>query len=783
MNDFGELSEAGSVLSKTEMRERRKKRGKCESCGTKCFEKHLFKTIPITITDKVLDGRCLRCYPLSTSSRDDMQRSQSMKSMKKSSGMSKRMGKFFRTSSEKGHDVFRTNSGDRKEFYRTNSDFDNSSLNNSVNNSSLSLGSDQAICNRRASERILTASGFAGDTAIPTRITYPELVLEEEEGGASSEALQKTATSTSTKPKRVTNSDMYSQAIAAAAGLQLQHNYRSRKSTGSASGSEVGSGQEESVSAVTLSTLPMATSAPTTNGGFISSSAHKYDANDLHRKDLDVKESLRLRAREQSFQLDERIDKKLRNARMSARAPQSATVQPIIDKHAHKLVSNPDDDQILGKMEEESCTYMDILDIATLHPLRLRVQQKAIRLLAQFELTESELTFLLSSGRFKAIIVNGMDTFSNEKELQLDACYFLWNLSKTSDENKLAAARAGSIKSTLNMMCKFPNDEQVQEIAVVVLSNLCQVDEIQMSICELDGVRTIIQAMAIHHKSVYVQESSCTVLNHLADHSHSMKTNINAARGCEQISIAMVENDNLGFLHKALHAICAICADHDENKISAINCGIIDSIVSAMQTHRDEADIQAAAALTFMNLGLSDVTAPMIGENGGIDVIVRAMWLHSDNLDVQRSSCHSLHVLSGNTENQGLIANVSGVAAIINAMQINVDDADIQAHSCGILANVAELDDETRTQIVMDEALDAITIAMVIHGDNVRVQDAACSVLQNLVCTSNLAHLQASNVLELINSAATKFPSECGEKALKFSAILSDDGNMSRNPK
>jgi len=782
MNDFGELSEAGSVLSRTEMRDRRKKRGKCETCGTKCFEKHLFKTIPITVENEVFEGRCLRCYPLSSSSRDDLKRSQSMRSMKKKGGVSSRMGKFFRTNSDKGHDAFRTNNSTRSEFIRTNSDFDNlfdnMSVGNSVNNSSISLRSDEAICNRRASDRNLMANGSMVDTAIPTRITYPELVIEEDEGGASSEALQRTAAA-SAKPKRADNTQMYSQAIAAAAGMQLQHNYRSHESPAS----EDSSAQEEEASALTTpSILANVTTTPTTSVSGLSSPAHKQDANDLHHKDLDLKESIRQRAREQSTQLDERIASKLQNARISATRPQSAAMQPTDDQYAQKLASNSDDDQILAKMEEESCTYMDILDIATLHPLRLRVQQKAIRLLAQFELTESELTFLLSSGRFKAIIVNGMDTFSNEKELQLDACYFLWNLSKTSDENKLAAARAGSIKSTLNVMRKFPNDEQVQEIAVVVLSNLCQVEEIQLSISELDGVKTIIQAMAIHHKSIYVQESSCTVLNYLADHSHAMKTNINAARGCEQISIAMVENDNLGFLHKALHAICAICADHDENKLSAINCGIIDSIVSAMQTHRDEADIQAAAALTFMNLGLSEATSPMIGENGGIDVMVRAMWLHSDNLDVQRSSCHSLHVLSSNTENQALMASVSGISAVINAMQMNVDDADIQAHSCGILANVAELDDDTRTQIVKDEALDAITIAMVIHGDNVRVQDEACSMLQNLVCASNLPHLQASNVLELINSAATKFPAECCEKALTFSAVLSGDEKMSSIP-
>ena len=36
-------------------------RGECEDCGQKCFNKTMFKTIPVTIVGKVEEGRCLRC--------------------------------------------------------------------------------------------------------------------------------------------------------------------------------------------------------------------------------------------------------------------------------------------------------------------------------------------------------------------------------------------------------------------------------------------------------------------------------------------------------------------------------------------------------------------------------------------------------------------------------------------------------------------------------------------------------------------------------------------------
>ncbi|KAG7352058.1 hypothetical protein IV203_008106 [Nitzschia inconspicua] len=54
----------GSVMTKQELEEVRKKRGECITCGQKCFKKKLFKMIPLDIDGKVLNGRCLHCKPL-----------------------------------------------------------------------------------------------------------------------------------------------------------------------------------------------------------------------------------------------------------------------------------------------------------------------------------------------------------------------------------------------------------------------------------------------------------------------------------------------------------------------------------------------------------------------------------------------------------------------------------------------------------------------------------------------------------------------------------------------
>lgn len=53
------IMNVGVDMSK--LREQRKFRGECESCGQKCFTKTMFKTTPLTIPNLVNEGRCLRC--------------------------------------------------------------------------------------------------------------------------------------------------------------------------------------------------------------------------------------------------------------------------------------------------------------------------------------------------------------------------------------------------------------------------------------------------------------------------------------------------------------------------------------------------------------------------------------------------------------------------------------------------------------------------------------------------------------------------------------------------
>jgi len=58
----GDITNVGADATK--LKEQRKMRGECETCGQKCFQKTMFKTTPMTLPNKVYEGRCLKCNPM-----------------------------------------------------------------------------------------------------------------------------------------------------------------------------------------------------------------------------------------------------------------------------------------------------------------------------------------------------------------------------------------------------------------------------------------------------------------------------------------------------------------------------------------------------------------------------------------------------------------------------------------------------------------------------------------------------------------------------------------------
>jgi hypothetical protein len=64
---------------------------------------------------------------------------------------------------------------------------------------------------------------------------------------------------------------------------------------------------------------------------------------------------------------------------------------------------------------------------------------------------------------------------------------------------------------------------------------------------------------------------------------------------------------------------------------------------------------------------------------------------------------------------------------------------------------------------------------MVLHLNDVKLQQKVCQVLNNLICDDNVDTMQAANVPELMNTAALSFPSECHKEACILRECLGYD--------
>jgi hypothetical protein len=147
-----------------------------------------------------------------------------------------------------------------------------------------------------------------------------------------------------------------------------------------------------------------------------------------------------------------------------------------------------------------------------------------------------------------------------------------------------------------------------------------------------------------------------------------------------------------------------------------------------------------------------------------VDVIIRAMWVHSDNVAIQEWCCKALYSLSLDRNNSTMVLEVGGISAVVNAMQAHVDSSAVQERGCAILCNLAA-DDKCKLRIVDEEALDAIVLAMVLYSDDIKVQERACKVLLQVAIPENFKSMLASNIGELVRTAAQKFPEKCREPA------------------
>lgn len=449
------------------------------------------------------------------------------------------------------------------------------------------------------------------------------------------------------------------------------------------------------------------------------------------------------------------------------------------DNDDERLRHNSDKNQELIAIEilddDESLSIDTVLDIVmTFPPSMQNIQFKAIHKLAYLtssddihELEQQDRAAMNNLKENMESIINVIDYFPTEESFQLDCCTILRNVSKMTKDMQASMVLYGGINCIINSMETFPDNVDIQRIAIETLGIVGnQNDENQMKILKRGGDKRIVNSMVKHSDSFDIMNLGCMAIISLAADDYSLKTAIVQSDGADQIIFSVVVfSHSTTYIHNCFGAIRTLCSDHDENKVEIVKKGAVDSIVSVMQLYKNDIRIQEDAAFTLFELGSTTETALTIGESGGIDMLIRSLWLHSQQKNVKLQSCKALEVLSYQSQNILLMLEIGTISAIINTMQNATEIIEIQESSCIIIANLAMYNKIAKIKIVEEEAIDSISIAMVLHKNVASLQQKACRALNNLICDENLDAIQAANVPELLNTAAFNFPAECHKEA------------------
>lgn len=794
-----DFSSSGSVMNKSQLEEQRRKRGECLTCGEKCFQKKLFKMIPLTIEGVVVDGRCLKCKPLDALSneitlpaairpatREDLQRfnqmQSSMRDMRPPTTRSHQMRQSTPAQLQKRptHTAITSRPPPIQELRSPDSAHPPAAPKRAASMATLAVKSKQHSVPQMTAPLKRSASMFPTDNVGSIGRHQPETYRQNqsipESLGVSQELI----------PPHVE----YDQSLL---GESSAHERLGFESGGNSSKSLKSEDDEANYQIPVHGVLNRGgefkyeeTTVPLENGDkksdphrVIAESSRTVSSMSSIEEELDYE----FGAHQQSWtpankKLSENVleesddDLSIDSETGSCRSKDNGSTY---SSKSSRRGSAPNSRQLESRAMEALATasdnYCTIVTIMRELPLSAIVQQESLKQISEMRLSDEGYSDIMDIGVLEDI-KRAMTSHLNNLHLQCLGCRAIWNLSATT-QNQIRLVEEDALDSIIFAMKTFPAESDLQEKALSALSNLGAAAENQDKILNSDTLEQIVAAMNKHSENGLVQSKACSALTNLASYDSTLKREIMEKNGGGAVVISMIMHpEDTDLQEKALRALRNICANNDENKVEVANVGGIDAVISAMQVHRDEVGVQEAGAWTLSNLAVNPENKAIIGDSGGIDVVIRAMWVHSDNAGVQEWCCRALWTLSVDAQNRLVMMEVGVISAVVNAMQAHTNVATVQEKGCGVLSNLAATDDEIRIRIVQEEGLDAIVMAMVIHADNRAVQDRACSVLKRLAIGPNITAMQAVNVVGLVHQASESFPEKCAEKAEAILAVL-----------
>jgi len=170
--------------------------------------------------------------------------------------------------------------------------------------------------------------------------------------------------------------------------------------------------------------------------------------------------------------------------------------------------------------------------------------------------------------------------------------------------------------------------------------------------------------------------------------------------------------------------LAGIAWDHMVDDVSKEVVDSMQDLISIMNKHRHDAQVQSQSCMAFGWLASNNATLKrFIAFFGGVEAIVRGLTDCEEDELVQAHGCNALGSLACNDgPNQQKVAFEGGIKVVVRAMEENPGSVDVQKYGCRALSNVAKGNAANTISVANDNGVAAIAMAMRMHIDSDEVQ-------------------------------------------------------------
>ena len=348
---------------------------------------------------------------------------------------------------------------------------------------------------------------------------------------------------------------------------------------------------------------------------------------------------------------------------------------------------------------------------------------------------------LLNAGEDFHTIVEVMKANKHLAHIQKEALRNLSTLHLTN-EQYADIFSIGVLACTVAAMKNHPHNHDLQINGCRAIWNLSATPQNQLKLVSCGALDVILTAMSSFPDDAEVQEKAMAALSNLGAAERN-QDRIIERNVMEKIVEAMNRHSEDGNVQaKACAAITNFASYDSPLKRRIMECGGGGAVVVSMIMHPEDVDLQEKALRALRNIcANSDENKVEVASVGGIDAVISAMQVHRDEPGVQEAGAWTLSNLAVNPDNKAVIGDSGGIDVIIRAMWVHSDHVGVQEWCCRALWTLS-VDAQNRQVMMEVGGISAIINCMQAHADAATVQEKGCGVLSNLSATDDACKIR-----------------------------------------